>query len=212
MLKQLLQKLLRRIAHGTGRLSGLYRRVCRPNGEEWAVYVKRYGGLYAMGENCSVQTNVAITDPAYTRLGDNVRLSGCTLFGHDGAVVMAKICTGLPLDAVGRIDIRSNVFVGHQAIIMPGVTIGPNAIVAAGAVVTRDVPPNSIVAGVPARQISTFDAYVHNRVAATAGLPWASDPQLRPDFTSNASRELTQQRQAFFFGSHHGPHSGSLSS
>ena len=44
--------------------------------------------------------------------------------------------SGVKLDAVGKIDIRDNVFVGYGAIILRGVTIGPNAIVAAGAVVT----------------------------------------------------------------------------
>ena len=51
------------------------------------------------------------------------------------------------------VDIKSNVFVGARAIILPGVTINQWAVVAAGAVVTRDVPEFAIVAGNPARQI-----------------------------------------------------------
>lgn len=46
--------------------------------------------------------------------------------------------------------IKENSFIGAGSIIMPGVTVGPQAIVAAGSVVTKDVPPNSIVAGNPA--------------------------------------------------------------
>ena len=53
-----------------------------------------------------------------------------------------------------------NVFIGTNSTIVGGVRIGPNAIVAAGAVVTMDVPENSVVGGVPARYICSFDEYV----------------------------------------------------
>ena len=66
---------------------------------------------------------------AYVRIGSNVGLSACFLIGHDGAVAMLNRAYGVKLDAVGKIDIRDNVFVGFNAIILPGVTIGPNAIV-----------------------------------------------------------------------------------
>ena len=112
-----------------------------------------------MGEQCSINTNVVITDPAYTRFGNNVRLTGCILFGHDGSVNMLNCAYGLKLDRVGKVDIRDNVFVGHGAIVLPGVTIGPNAIVAAGSVVNHDVPPGSIVAGVPALVVGKLTAW-----------------------------------------------------
>ena len=50
-----------------------------------------------------------------------------------------------------------NVMIGYGALIMPGVRIGPNAIVAAGSIVTKDVPEGSVIAGNPARVIGTFD-------------------------------------------------------
>lgn len=53
-----------------------------------------------------------------------------------------------------------NVFIGSGTKILYNVRIGPNAIVAAGSVVTRDVSPNSVVGGVPARVICTFDEYI----------------------------------------------------
>ena len=46
-----------------------------------------------------------------------------------------------------------------NSIILPNVTIGPNSVVGAGAVVSKDVPPNTVVAGVPARAICTMDEY-----------------------------------------------------
>ena len=167
------QRLLQHLALERGRAVGLYRRFCRPNGNEWAVYLKRHGGFHAMGEQCSIQTNTTISDPAYVRLGNNVRLSGCTLFGHDGSVNMLAAAYGLVLDRTGKIDIRDHVYIGHGAVVLPGVTIGPYALVAAGAVVNRDVPENSIVAGVPARPIGALDAYARRLATATAALPWA---------------------------------------
>lgn len=51
-----------------------------------------------------------------------------------------------------------NVWVGANVTILQGVTIGDNSVVAAGAVVTKDVPPNTVVGGVPARVIKTIEA------------------------------------------------------
>ena len=75
------------------------------------------------------------------------------------------------LDSVGKIDIRDNVFVGYGAIILPGVTIGPTAVVAAGAVVTTDVAEGTIVGGVPARTIGKVEDLVRKLQTDTATCP-----------------------------------------
>lgn len=197
---RLLQHWIRNQAHQRGRLVGIYLRLCRPDGEEWAAFLKRHGKLHSIGEHCSIQTNVAITDPPYVRIGNNVRLSGCILFGHDGSVNMLNRAYGLKLDSVGKIDIRDNVFIGHGAIVLPDVVIGPNAIVAAGAVVTKDVPENTVVGGVPAKRICGIDELVERLKRSTAALPWvelvhqrsgAFDPQLQP--------VLDRMRVGYFF-------------
>ena len=194
-----LRGLLTRFVLATGRLTGLYRRLCAPDGEAWARVLRRHGGLFAMGEHCSVQTNVLITDPPHVRLGNNVRLSGCTLFGHDGSVNMLKRLSGKTLDRVGKIDIRDNVFIGHQAIVLPGVTIGPNVVVAAGAVVTKDVAPDTVVAGNPARPIGTVSALIERLERRTRALRWYGHPQLAADRFGPATPELVALRNAAFF-------------
>jgi acetyltransferase-like isoleucine patch superfamily enzyme len=68
-----------------------------------------------------------------------------------------------PLDPAHRKELvstpiwfKKNVWIGAAATILPGVTIGENSVVAAAAVVTQDVPPNTVVAGVPAKVIRTL--------------------------------------------------------
>jgi len=200
-MRSVLRKLFRYLAFDHGRTVGLYRRFCNPDGAEWARYLKRRDVFYAMGEHCSVQVNVTITDPKYVRLGDNVRLTGCTLFGHDGSVNMINRAYGCKVDRVGKIDIRDHVFIGHQAVVLPGVTIGPNAIVAAGAVVNRDVPKNLVVGGVPAKPICSLDELVARLKARTAELPWAHlIAQREGGFDPELQDELDRMRIAYFFG------------
>ena len=57
---------------------------------------------------------------------------------------------------LAKIVIKKNAWIGAGAIILPGVTVGENAIVAAGAVVNKDVADNTIVAGVPAKKIKNI--------------------------------------------------------
>ncbi len=183
----------------TGKFVGLYKRVCKPGGYAWAKYIKLHGGLYAMGEGCSIQTNVEFTDPAYTRLGGNVHLTGCTIFGHDGSVNMVKQAFNIGIDSVGKVDILDNVFIGHQAIVMPGITIGPNAIVAAGSLVNKDVPEGKIVGGVPAKVIGTMDEFASKRVAEMADLPWRAHSHMQGNYIGPPDDLLDQARIAHWF-------------
>ena len=59
---------------------------------------------------------------------------------------------------IGCIEIMDNVFIGSNTTILGGVRIGPNAVVAAGSLVNRDVPPGTVVGGVPARVIGDFES------------------------------------------------------
>ena len=68
----------------------------------------------------------------------------------------------------GRILIEDHVFIGAHVVVMPDVTIGEGAVVGAGAVVFRDVPPYTLVAGVPARPIKKIDGFTDLRAADAA--------------------------------------------
>jgi maltose O-acetyltransferase len=60
----------------------------------------------------------------------------------------------------GKIDIRENCFIGDSTIVLPNITIGSNSIIGSGSVVTKDIPPNTVVAGNPAKPICSLEAYL----------------------------------------------------
>jgi acetyltransferase-like isoleucine patch superfamily enzyme len=184
----------------TGRGTVLYRRICKPDGREHAEYLRRHGGFHAIGEHCSISTSANITDPAYVKIGNNVRISACSIFGHDGSVNMLNRAFGLKLDNVGRVVIRDNVYLAEACIIQPNVTIGPNAIVSAGSVVNRDVAEGMIVAGVPARPVGTTAMLVEILQARNERYPWRSLTELRSgEFDPALEPELMRMRVAHFF-------------
>lgn len=196
----MLKRLIRYIAFRHHKLGGLYVRVCRPDSTEFAAYWKSRKLLFSIGDKCTINIGVNITDPAYVRIGDNCSLSACTLLGHDAVVRIFNNVYGISLDAVGKIDIKDNSFIGHGAIVMPNTTIGPNSVVAAGAVVTKDVPPNSVVGGVPAKHICTTEELLRRLQDRSKTYPWIDlieqrkgpyDPVMEP--------ELVRQRVRFFF-------------
>lgn len=200
-MRNLVNKLFRFLAFRYGKFSGLYRKLCNPLPDEYAEFLRRHGGFYSIGNQCSILQSTVFTDPAYVRMGNNVQFSSCCVLGHSGVANMLRIAHGVKLDSVGKVDFRDNVFIGYGAIIMPGVTIGPNAIVGAGAVVTRDVPPNSVVAGIPARVVGTIDAVLKKLEAQTREYPWADLIYTREGaFDFKLEPELKRLRVAHFYG------------
>ena len=86
-------------------------------------------------------------------IGDNSIINaGAHLLAHDSTI--GRFTGGYR--RMGRIDIKENCIIGVNSVILPGVSIGPNALVAAGSVVNKDIPPNTCVAGVPARYYMKF--------------------------------------------------------
>jgi acetyltransferase-like isoleucine patch superfamily enzyme len=200
VIRAALRRALAHLACEYGVLRGPYIRFCRPTSMEYTRYFRKWGGLHALGTDCEINFGVTITDPAYVSIGNNVVLADCILIGHDGAIAMLNRAYGVKLDSVGKIVIRDDVFIGHGAIVLPGVTIGPKAIVAAGAVVTRDVAPGDVVGGVPAKPISRLDALVGRLQAETDALPWAGVIRARAGgFDASLEPGLVEQRVKHFF-------------
>ena len=110
-----------------------------------------------VGDDFLANYNVTILDRAPVTVGDSVLIAPGTVITtvnhslHPGRR-RANICTALP------VTIGNNVWIGANCTILPGVTIGDDAVIAAGAVVRTDVPPRAIVGGVPARVLKTAEA------------------------------------------------------
>ena len=201
MLSRWFKPFLRHLAFRHGLGIWLYLRISRPGGTEYAEFLRLHGRLYGVGKDCHINRDCAITDPEYVRLGNNVVLSTCTLLGHDGSIAVLNRAFGVRLESVGKVDIRDNVFIGYGAIVLPGVVIGPNAIVAAGAVVTKDVPEGIIAGGVPARPIGNVSDLVTKLDQQTRSLPWADLILSRVgSFDAAIEPELRRQRVEYFYG------------
>lgn len=123
--------------------------------------LKRRG--LTIGGGCEILNGFDFgSEPYLVTIGDNVRItSGVKITTHDGgAWTLRHMYPELvDIDRFGRVSIGDNSHIGMDAMIMPGVAIGRNCIVGARAVVTHDVPDNTVVAGVPARPIGTIEQY-----------------------------------------------------
>jgi len=193
--------MLRALAVRDRRLQGMYRRLCRPTGVEWAAMLRERGDFYSMGEHCSIDPHAYFSVRAHVRLGNNVRIAQCAVFCHDGAVNMINRAFGLRLDSVGKVDFRDNVYIGYGAIILPGVTIGPNAIVSAGSVVRSDVADGDVVSGVPARRVGRLEMSVAMLKAKNEQYPWRHLIEQRAsDFDPAMEPELVRLRTQYFYG------------
>lgn len=109
-----------------------------------------------IGNNFTGNYNLTILDIREVYIGDNVMIGPGTLI----------TTVGHPLSPMGRrkhlgiakpVHIGNDVWIGGNVTILPGVTIGNNVVVAAGAVVPKDVPDNCVVGGVPARKIKDIE-------------------------------------------------------
>ena len=124
-------------------------------GEEFSIQSPFYcdfGFNISIGENFFSNYNLVILDVAPVTIGDNV------LFGPNVSLYTA----GHPIHPISRnsgyeygipITIGDNVWLGGNVVVIPGVTIGENSVVAAGSVVVKDIPANVVAAGNPCKVI-----------------------------------------------------------
>ena len=135
----------------------------------WLIYKTLYPIKYAkkigvtVGNNCRLIKVDFSTEPYLITLGNHVSATKVRFETHDGGVWIAR--DKFPeIDVVKPITIGNNVFIGYGSIILPGVTIGDNVIIGAHSVVSKDVPSDVVVAGVPARMIKAVDEYIDKSI------------------------------------------------
>lgn len=131
-----------------GKIRNLYKKI----------YIKKLlkKGL-CLGENVTFEkgVNIDANFPWLIEIKDNVILSPWVyILSHDSGGVRHTGYT-----RIGKVTIEKNVYIGARTIVLPGVIIGENSIIGANSVVTRDIPPNSVAVGIPAKVISSTEEY-----------------------------------------------------
>lgn len=109
-----------------------------------------------VGDNFFTNYNVTILDVAPVNIGDYVMIGPNVLITTVGHPISLKgrrqrLAKALP------VNIGNDVWIGGNVVILPGITIGNNVVIGAGAVVTHDIPDNSVAVGVPARVIKKIE-------------------------------------------------------
>lgn len=139
-------------------------RIKLANGRKRVELYKKLGLNVDGGVDTTIGNRVSFgAEPWLVTIGSHVRITEDVRFiTHDGGlwVVRAMYPEYAKADMLKPIVVGDNVHIGINAVIMPGVHIGNNCIIGVGAVVTKDIPDNSIAVGVPARVIETVDEYV----------------------------------------------------
>ncbi|KZK08657.1 Maltose O-acetyltransferase [Lactococcus cremoris] len=157
--KKIVQKINNTPIEQTETIVALERQVFGKTGNNLYVtppFQVDYGRHVEIGNNFYANMDCIFLDVNKIIIGDNVMVGPRVSFytaGHpiDSEIRIEELEFGLP------ITIEDNVWIGGSATILPGVTVGRNSIIAAGAVVTKDVPSNSIVGGNPARLIRVIN-------------------------------------------------------
>ena len=143
-----------------------------------------------IGRGCSIYSGIGSfgSEPWLIEIGNGVTVAGGVMFlTHDGA---SRLFRGQYPDMhprgnrFGTIRIRDNCFIGYGTILLPDIEIGPDSIVGSGSVVTRSVPPQTVVAGNPARPLCSLAEYIERYRAKMLFLEDRGPDQLRRDLTT----------------------------
>lgn len=129
----------------------------------WSIYLEqRFSPRITIGDNCGIGERAHITAIESITIGNGVLLGKNVLItdnghGNNSLAQQSIIPSMRELISKGPVVIEDNVWIGQNSCVLPGVTIGQGAIIAANSVVTKNVEVNTIVAGNPARVIKKID-------------------------------------------------------
>ena len=168
-----------------------------PSAKKRTEFMRKHHLYGSIGENCLIQKRKL---PLYSNLvflHNNVNIASNVGFvTHDiiHRMLNQKFPEGGYTERVGCIEVMDNVFIGSGTRILYDTRIGSNVIIGSGSLVNKDIPDNSVYAGVPARFICTFDAY------AEKSKKWSEEFQelYGMDHPGNVSDKLAHQMYEVF--------------
>lgn len=135
----------------------------RTSNKQKIKYLRKQGTI--IGEKTRIHCSIDAfgSEPYLIKIGKDCFLAAnIHLLTHDGGVKVLNSLNyfdGKRMSKMGKLEIGDNVFVGDGSYIMPNVKVGNNVIIGCHSVVTKDVPNNVVVAGIPAKVICTLDEY-----------------------------------------------------
>lgn len=137
----------------------------KSSSKRYTIFLRSKGVF--IGKNFSMRphnSTIDLTRPSLITIGDNVFFNdNFKLYTHDfvSGVFIHMYNDFLP--SSGAVTIGNNVRFGANCTVLKGVTIGDNCFIAAGSIVTRDIPSNSVAAGIPCKVITTIEKYYSKR-------------------------------------------------
>lgn len=134
-----------------------------PNPRSRTEFMRKHHLFGSLGTNCNIQRKKLPLYSNLVHIHNNVRLASEVIFvTHDGIHKMLneKYSTEDFVERVGCIEIMDNVFIGSGTRILYNTRIGSNVIIGSDSLVNKDIPDNSVYAGVPARYVCSFEEYV----------------------------------------------------
>lgn len=157
------------------------------------VAYARYLGV-TVGKGCRIYISQFGSEPFLITIGNRVTITaGVKLLTHNGSTWLIRDEKGRRFD-YKPVVIGDDVFIGTQSIIMPGVRIGNEVIVAAGAVVTKSIPAGSIVGGNPAKIIGKYTDY---KARALRDLPNEKARKVTDDYLTMIEKEVDRDFKPF---------------
>lgn len=142
------------------------------NSKNYIKYLKMGGAK--IGDNCIVRyprtARIDTTRPSLITIGDNVDMNkNFQILTHDWGSSVFRNCYHDLVNSSGKVCIGSNIYFGTDVIVLKGVSIGDNCIIGAGAVIAKDIPANSVAAGVPCKVVCSLDEYYQKRKQIALG-------------------------------------------
>ena len=125
----------------------------------WSLEKQARRAGVKMGSDNYIASHFWDTEPYLIEIGSHCQITPGVVFStHGGAGAVRRWYS--KFDTFGKIIIGDYVYLGKNTMIMPGVSIGDNVLVAAGSIVTKSIPSNVVVGGNPAKVICTIEQYI----------------------------------------------------